>query len=97
MSHGIVFQYAIDLDLRRWIRRNACCRSLSALSKKRRGTSSDMNFHQQVNVPGGDYPTPQVIFTPQRSIKQSVVLEPVGLAVSISGQAYRAAASGVHL
>jgi hypothetical protein len=94
MSHGIVFQHAIDLDLRRWIRRNACCRSLSALSKKRRGTSSDMNLHQQVNVPGGDYPTPQVICTPQRSIKQSVVLEPVGLAIAISGQAYKGCGVG---
>ena len=60
MNHGIMAQYVIDRALRCWIRRSACCRSLSVLSKKRRGTSSDMNGHPIGNVPGGDSLTPLV-------------------------------------
>jgi hypothetical protein len=58
MSHGTMFQYAIDLGLRCWIRRSACCRSRSVLSKKRCGTSADMDAHPIVMSPGGDYLTP---------------------------------------
>jgi hypothetical protein len=61
MSHGTIFQYAIDLALRCWIRRSACCRSLSVLSKKRCGTSYDMNAHPIVTSPGGDLPYAPVI------------------------------------
>ena len=58
MSHGTMSQYAIDLGLRCLIRRNACSRSRSVLSKKRCGTSADMNAHPIVMSPGGDYLTP---------------------------------------
>jgi hypothetical protein len=75
-----MFQYAIDLALRCWIRRSACCRSLSVLSKKRRGASYDMNAHRIATSPGGNYPTPLLSMRHQRSVKQSVVLEPIGLA-----------------
>ena len=51
MSHGIMAQYVIDLPLRRWIRRTACCRSLSALSKKRRAQFSDIKNTGTGSVP----------------------------------------------
>jgi uncharacterized membrane protein len=42
MSHGTISQLAMDSVRRRCMRRSAWCRSLSAWSKKRRGTLSDM-------------------------------------------------------
>jgi hypothetical protein len=52
MSHGTINQLTIDSLLRRYMRRKACCRSLSALSKKRLGVSSDMNATRIITPPG---------------------------------------------
>ena len=52
MSHGTIDQLTIDSLLRRCMRRKACCRSLSALSKKRFGVSSDMNATWIITPPG---------------------------------------------